>query len=281
MGLLKLRWSVGLVLAACIVPGTYATFHLMQIQQVIAGVNGDTTAQAIQLRMRSLGQQFVSEGRLVVYDATGANPIHLIDVPSNVANSAAGSTVLFTTASFNTKTGVTTVPDFTLTNPIPASYMAAGSLTWEEKSTGTVYWRISWGGASYTGSNAGSILNDDDGNFGPAWAGPVPHSGVKGLLFQGTAAAKSAKNSTDYTLSGPAAWKNNAGATFTIKPLLGDMNCDGAFDGADIDPFFAALGDPNAYAAAFPECVISNGDINGDQAVDGADIDPFFVLLGG
>ncbi len=32
-----------------------ATFHLMQIEQVIGGVNGDTTAQAIQLRMRFAG----------------------------------------------------------------------------------------------------------------------------------------------------------------------------------------------------------------------------------
>ena len=34
-------------------PAAHATFHLMQIEQVIGGVNGDTTAQAIQLRMRA------------------------------------------------------------------------------------------------------------------------------------------------------------------------------------------------------------------------------------
>ncbi len=33
-----------------------ATFHFMQIEQVIGGVNGDTTAQAVQLRMRPAGQ---------------------------------------------------------------------------------------------------------------------------------------------------------------------------------------------------------------------------------
>ena len=38
----------------------YATFHEMQIEQVILSVNGDTTAQAIQLRMRAAGQNFVS-----------------------------------------------------------------------------------------------------------------------------------------------------------------------------------------------------------------------------
>jgi hypothetical protein len=61
----------------------------------------------------------------------------------------------------------------------------------------------------------------------------------------------------------------------------GDLNCDGAFNGADIDPFFLALGDPAAYALAFPDCDINLGDMNGDGAVNGGDIDPFFECLGG
>jgi hypothetical protein len=61
----------------------------------------------------------------------------------------------------------------------------------------------------------------------------------------------------------------------------GDLNCDGAINGADIDPFFLALGDPPAYAAQFPDCEILLGDMNGDGATNGADIDPFFECLGG
>jgi hypothetical protein len=63
-------------------------------------------------------------------------------------------------------------------------------------------------------------------------------------------------------------------------PILGDLNCDGALNGADIDPFFLALGDPLLYAATFPECDIMNGDVNRDGAVNGADIDVFFECLG-
>lgn len=63
--------------------------------------------------------------------------------------------------------------------------------------------------------------------------------------------------------------------------MLGDMNCDGAFNGADIDPFFIALGDPVSYAGRFPGCDILNGDINTDGALNGGDIDPFFRCLGG
>ena len=61
----------------------------------------------------------------------------------------------------------------------------------------------------------------------------------------------------------------------------GDLNCDGALDGADIDPFFLALGRPMAYQSAFPNCDPLLGDMNGDGALNGADIDPFFAALGG
>ena len=50
------RPSHVLITIAVAVAGTapaHATFHFMQIEQVIGGVNGDSTAQAIQLRMRS------------------------------------------------------------------------------------------------------------------------------------------------------------------------------------------------------------------------------------
>ena len=61
----------------------------------------------------------------------------------------------------------------------------------------------------------------------------------------------------------------------------GDLNCDGVFNGADIDPFFLALGDPPAYLLQFPNCNPLNGDMNGDGRLDGGDIDPFFTCLGG
>ena len=61
----------------------------------------------------------------------------------------------------------------------------------------------------------------------------------------------------------------------------GDVNCDGLLNGADIDPFFLALGDPAAYLAQFPNCNPLNGDMNRDGRLDGGDIDPFFQCLGG
>ncbi|MCP5119583.1 MAG: hypothetical protein GY953_52965, partial [bacterium] len=63
--------------------------------------------------------------------------------------------------------------------------------------------------------------------------------------------------------------------------VFGDLNCDGAFNGGDIDPFFLALGDPAAYGVQFPNCDFMLADMNGDGAVNGADIDVFFECLGG
>lgn len=63
--------------------------------------------------------------------------------------------------------------------------------------------------------------------------------------------------------------------------ILGDMNGDGFFNGADIDPFFLALGDPAAFALQYPNVdAAAVGDMNGDGLFNGADIDPFFAALG-
>src|SRR5437762_4729001 len=122
------RFAYGLITLLGVLalePTAHATFHLMQIEQVIGSVNGDTTAQAIQLRMRTAGQNFVSGGKLVVYDAAGLNPITLVNPMINVANGAVGDHVLIASATFPSYTMPMAVPDFTMTNLIPASYFAA------------------------------------------------------------------------------------------------------------------------------------------------------------
>jgi hypothetical protein len=210
-----------LVFAVFVPRPASATFHLMQIEQVIGGVNDLTSVQAIQLRMRSLGQNLVSAARLVVRDAAGANPVVLIDFTSNVANAASGARVLAATSAFSSATNPPLTPDFVLTNPIPASYIAAGSLTYEDD-FGTVYWRLSWGGSSYTGPGTGAITNDADGNFDPPYAGPLPSTTAQALLFKFAATAPSTNNANDYALTaGVAAFTNNSGASGSINSLVG------------------------------------------------------------
>ena len=65
------RFACGLITLLGVLalqPTAAATFHQMQIEQVIIR-KWPPTAQAIQLRMRAAGQNFVSGGELVVFDA--------------------------------------------------------------------------------------------------------------------------------------------------------------------------------------------------------------------
>ena len=210
-----------LILAACgFIAGAatpaVASLHLMQIEQVIGGVNGDPSAQAIQLRMRAGFQEQVQNARLVVYDMTGSNPIDLILFPKPVPNEGEGVRILVVSTNFADFTDPPVVGDFTLTNLIPPSYLPAGSLTYEDD-FGTVYWRLSWGGSNYTGPTTGSFVNDDDGDFGPPFAGPLPSSTLQAVRFLGPANAQSQRNVDDYALTdGAAVFTNNAGASFTV-----------------------------------------------------------------
>jgi hypothetical protein len=193
------------------------TFHLMQIEQVVGGVGGNTAAQAVQLRMRSLGENFVAGGRLVAYDVNGANPVVLLNVAQNVANGLQGDRVLLATTAIKTLTNPPLVADFMMAAPIPPAYLSAGRITWESDA-GTIYWSLGNGG--YAGSNAGSIFNDNDGDYGPPFAGPFPTTSAQGLLFQGAAPDLSKTNAADYALTGGGAvLTNNARNSFTVTTL--------------------------------------------------------------
>ncbi len=64
-----------------------------------------------------------------------------------------------------------------------------------------------------------------------------------------------------------------------IGTLVGDMNCDGSINFADINPFVLALTNPAAYQAQYPNCYVKNADINRDTRVDFGDINPFIKRL--
>jgi hypothetical protein len=259
--------GAGLFTVFFFVSSSQASFHFMQIEQVIGGVGGNTSAQAIQLRMRAPFQNQMQLARLRVWDHQGQNPVTIIAFPTAVVNEGTGVRVLIASSGFASHTTPTAVPDFTMTNQIPASYMAAGSLTYEDN-FGTVYWRLSWGGSNYTGSNLGSITNDADGNFGPPWPNPLPTSGTQAVHFTGAATALSTNNAADYALTtGAAVFVNNAGTSFTVNTppptcatCHGDLNGDSHVDAADIQAFVSCFIGGNAGTAG---CVCADMDGNG------------------
>ena len=200
--------------------GAHAGFHVMQIEQFIGGINGNTTAQAIQLRLRGAGQTVVSGARLRAWDAAGANPVLILDITSNVTNGNTGDNVLIASPSFNTIMASVGgyASDFTLTSVVPASYLTGGKITFEDDG-GTIYWALAFG--AYTGSNLGNSTNDADGNFGAATVAP-PTNARQSLLFPGAAGAGSTTNQADYGLSAnPATVRNNARNSFVVAPEPG------------------------------------------------------------
>ncbi len=78
-------------------------------------------------------------------------------------------------------------------------------------------------------------------------------------------------------------------ASWPFSPLpplyaVGDMNCDGAVNFDDINPFILYLSNFGAWQADFPNCPPVVGDINGDGTYGQGslgDINPFVALLSG
>jgi hypothetical protein len=224
----------------------HATFHLMQIEQAIGGVGGNLNAQAIQLRMRGSLQAQVQLARIRAWDAAGANPVLIIDMGTPVTNSTAGDRVLITTATFKNHLVPSVTPDFIMTNPIPAAYMAAGSLTFETDDGLIIYWRLSWGGAGYTGSGTVSTFNDADGVANPPFAFGVPSTSLQALNFPGTAGALSVSNAADYLITaGASVWTNNARSSGTLNSVAG------VGDPSDISSVQLGAPSPNPGSGAF------------------------------
>ncbi len=245
-----------------------ASFHIMQIEKIMLGYDGDPTVQAVQLRMRSSFQNQVQLSRIVARNATGGGAIVVCDMNAAVSGTALGARVLIATSNFAGKTTPAAVPNFTITNLVPSSYLSGGRLTFEDD-FGTIYWSVSWGG--YTGSQTGSITNDSDGNFGPAVPGAFPITGTTALKFTGAASAASTTNLANYTYeTSSVVFTNNLGTNFTVNappppPCFADYNQDGGIDGADVEAFFRDW-----------EAGESGADVNQDGGVDGGDVGRFF-----
>ena len=209
-----------LTLAASSAP---AAFHVMQIEEIIGGINGNTSAQAIQLRLRGPGQTVLSNARVRAWDATGANPVLLLDMTTNVANGSGGDNILLASSAFNiimsSVYGGSYASDFVLTSLIPAGYLSGGKVTFEDDG-GTVYWSTAFG--NYTGTNLGNVgTNDADGNFGAPTVA-VPSNSRTGIRFINGFGAPSTTNVADYALTAdPASVRNNARNSFVVAPEPG------------------------------------------------------------
>jgi hypothetical protein len=215
-----------------------ATFHLMQIEQIIGGVNGDTTAQAIQLRLAFGNQHFVAGSRVSAVNAAGGNQVVLQNMNTDMPGpSTTGQRILLATPNFANYTHIPLVADFVMT-PIPVSYLSAGQVRFTNNNGSLIYWSISWGGSGFTGATIRTMDNDTNGNFGPPVNIALPSTSLQALRFDGLATDKSTTNLADYILTpGAATFTNYAGTNFNLvtppDPDTGDFDEDGDIDGRD------------------------------------------------
>ncbi len=80
---------------------------------------------------------------------------------------------------------------------------------------------------------------------------------------------------------GPAPVVDVGACEYQDAMVIGDLNCDGVRDFADVAAFVLALVDAAAYANAYPDCDRNRADCNHDQSVDALDVALFVSVLTG
>ena len=103
------------------------TFHIAEIYKIMAGYNGNTNIQAVEIKMLGAGENLVSGVSLVAVDADSTVSTTLGTFAASVPNGAAGGRILLATTAFQTTFGITA--DLTIT---PGILAMTGQVSYEK-----------------------------------------------------------------------------------------------------------------------------------------------------
>ena len=106
-----------------------ASFHLIEISKVMVGLNGNSTIQAVELKMLAGGQTAVTGGSIKVYEAAGTFVATLGTLPGPVASGITGRRILCATHNFAVTFGIT--PDLVIS---PGLLIGTGQVSFEVSS---------------------------------------------------------------------------------------------------------------------------------------------------
>ena len=107
--------------------GSTQAFHLVEVNKLLVGYNGNLNIQAVELKMISAGENLVGGGFLAVYDSLGDPVATLGTFGGNVPNGSAGDRILCATAAFASAFSIT--PDLVITPGIP---IVTGQISFEK-----------------------------------------------------------------------------------------------------------------------------------------------------
>jgi hypothetical protein len=213
----------------------FAAVHCMRIQHVLAGVNGDTTIQAVELRMSISGQVFTNGSQLHFYNSAGVET-GVFTLNANVANGAAGASILIGTAAFDAVWPSSNPSGVSVDFVMPENVMApsgkvlfgpptGGNCVGETKGYDSVAY-----GTGYTGGV----------EYPPAFDQDLPTSGIQALRLKATQFdTDQDSNLADYEIANnPTFCKNQP----TTSPVCGtisspnDDDADGVPNTSDLCP---------------------------------------------
>lgn len=144
-----------------------ATFHLIEINKIMAAYNGDATIQAVELKVLRVGQNLVSFVQINTYDAGGQFVANLGEFTAPIANGSAGAQILCATPKFASTFGIT--PDMVIAPGIPVT---TGQVAFEQDPGGDLPCRVN--AIPY-----GAVTNPIGG---PTFAPPLPAGGATALV---------------------------------------------------------------------------------------------------
>ncbi len=169
--------------------------------------------------------------------------------------SLAGETTHYWQIVARNSAGTATGPVWSFTTgPVPGSLFV--TLTPWQAIAGGAKWRVDGGAWQNNGATVGGLVPGEhvvDCAAVSGWITPVPES-----------------------VQIDAGFTTSLARTYWPR---GDVNCDGAANFNDINPFVMALVGRSGYEARYPDCRWLHADVNGDGYVDFGDINPFVACL--
>jgi len=221
-------------------PG-WAVFHISAIDEIMSGLNGDATAQYVEIKMLADAQIAVAHTRLTAFNCDGSTSNVLLELPQDLCTGGAGWRWSMGTSSWAAATGVT--PDFPFS---PGLFAPCGQIcwgapgivppnpaTWDATDPNNYVDCVAYGG--YTGprqtsDSTASTLPPGDGTMSLQRMGDTGDDLADFALAARTPANDGCVTTTTTTLphGGGGACKDFAGVANTRMQVAAQCDCAGA-----------------------------------------------------